>query len=97
MTAEAIERVYDATCANVGHELAHQTIHATPRNLPIPFERMLATAGTAGFSVGMEIGLAIAITDIAAGRMLQRWILEAIAPQNDHRDQLAAELLAVLK
>lgn len=83
-TPDAIRAVYFAETDGVAHTLIHQ-LGGVP---PAPIETQLYRLGGAGYSVGLEIGVAIGITDIAAARRLQQWL--AVEVQRSDPDALAA-------
>jgi hypothetical protein len=57
-TVEAIRAVYFEESDGVAHALIHQLADVPPAPIETQFRRL----GGAGYSVGLEIGLAVAIT-----------------------------------
>jgi len=57
--------------------------------------------GRTGYSIGLEIGLAIAVADVAAGRQLRDWIARHVQQSDPDaitaRDRQAANYLRVLR
>jgi hypothetical protein len=93
-----IERVYVDETTSAADVLIAQILEK-----PGPLELRLALllAARAGYSVGLEIGLAVAVADVAAGRQLRDWIARHVQEQ-DHlaleaRDRQAANYLRVLR
>lgn len=68
---------------------------------PMPASERLSLAAETCYSVGLEIGLAIAITDIVAGKQFQAWLAARttlLVPRaREARDLEAAEFLRVLR
>lgn len=109
MTSPAVLGVFQAESTHVGDGAAHMVIHVS-MDQPLNLHEALALAGATGFSMGIELGLQIAVADIAAGRMLLRFYrdmrAEAIgtgelpdltAQSEDARRAMADRFLEVLK
>lgn len=87
MTADAaIERALDQEFALVAHALLLEVAS-------MPVGVTVDTICRAACSVGLELGLTVAITDIAAGRQLQDWIT-AHVQRDDPRARAACEASA---
>lgn len=98
MSANDIERVYVDQSARLAHSLAHKVLHDNATGRPVELEHLLLLAAGSGFSCGLEVGLAIAINDIVAGRVLQRWFLDEVTHGDSFdRDSLTQPFLEVLK
>ena len=95
--ADRIRDVYSDECAGCGDAIVRQVCDRGATSAM----HALTLASRTGYSVGLEIGLAIAITDIAAARQLQAWIVEQVQRGDplaaDARDRQAANYLRVLR
>lgn len=92
---DPIERVFIAECEGVAEALLSQAAGVESR---IPRDQLLARSG---YSVGVEIGLAVAIADIAAARRLQSWFAHRVQEGDPEalaaRDRQARHYLEVLR
>lgn len=109
MNAKVMD-VFKTECITVSKSTVHVIAHVSESH-QLTLDEALHTAASAGFSVGLELGLAIAVTDIAAGRMLLRFyrdVREAagaegafpggMVDQSDQaRQEMADRFLEVLK
>lgn len=96
----AIDEVYEREIGLTAETIVRQLLEMHDGR-SVALHDLLKVAVASGLSTGIDLGLAIAITDIAAGRMLQRHIEHAIAEDDpeaiDARIRMAGKYLAVLR
>lgn len=95
--AEPIETVFMDECAAVAEALIEQVSDMEPRAIGTRRDHLLARSA---YSVGLEIGLTIAVVDGAAGRRMRDWLARHVQQSEpaaiEARDRQAKNYLRVL-
>lgn len=100
MSSDQVFGVFQLEATRVGATTAQMVSHVTQHH-QMTLDGAISTAAASGFSIGVELGLQIAIADIAAGRMLQRFFHDlrteahaagVLSADEDHSDEARAEM-----
>lgn len=94
------DRIKEAMVTNA-HTAAQRVMTAIGENPEIQRTGNVAhVLGETAFIAGLDVGLAVAIQDVAAARKLMAWVtanvLEDDADSVEERDRIAGELLTAL-
>lgn len=96
---DPIEAVHDSVGNDIASTIARELTRASMRS-PLPISTVIDISIHTAYSIGLEIGVAIAVTDVAAARRLRSWMTSALLNDNPRaiadRDLQAGEFLAVL-
>jgi hypothetical protein len=97
---DPIEVAHSEMCESVSMTLSRSVLAMISAGAKLTQAEIVDVACRSAFSSGLEVGLTIAVTDIAAGRRLQAWIHQNIGGSDplakQSRDGMAGELLKVV-
>jgi hypothetical protein len=93
--SDAIKLAFDEECRGVSEAVLVQS--ADPAYSGVPRDDLLVSTG---YSIGLEIGLAVAVADIVGARRLQAWFTRHVQQSDPAalaaRDRMARNYLRAL-